>query len=110
MFRIEWMTHLSAIGMIETDNGIDRDLDELVYSCIDRLPKMRMKPSGAQPDGFLIFNDEGIEVRRWFNSPAPWQNTAQFHIQNSPEKIVFFSDETTTWCKTIPRERRRLKF
>jgi len=106
MFRIKWVTHLSEIEMIEIENSINDDLDMLAYSCIERLPKMRMEPSGTQPDGFLIFDDQGREVRRWFSSPLPRQKMAQFRIQSSPEKIVFFSDETTTWCKTIPQERR----
>jgi hypothetical protein len=110
MFRIKWMTHLSEIGMIETDDGIGSDLDKLAYSCIDRLPKMRISPSGISPDGFVIFDDSGLEVRRWFSSPSPRQKMAQFHIQSSPEKIVFFSDETTTWCKAIPQDRRRSQF
>jgi hypothetical protein len=107
MFRIKWMTHLSEIGMIETDNAIGNDLDKLAYSCIQKLPKMRMNSSGISPDGFIILNDKGTEVRRWFGSPSPRQRMAQFHIQNNPRKIIFFSDETITWCQTIPQEGRR---
>jgi hypothetical protein len=111
MFRIKWMTHFSEIGMIDTDDSIiESDLDRLVYSCIEKLRKMRMIASGQQPDGFVISNEEGSEVRRWFDSPSPSQKTARFHIQSSPAKIVFFSDETTTWCKTIPNDLRRLKY
>jgi hypothetical protein len=107
MFRVKWVTHLSEIGIIETDGG---PLDKLAYSCIERLPEMRISPAGIRPDGFLIFNDDGKEVRRWFGTPSPRQKSAQLRIQSNPRKIVFFSDETITWCETIPQDRRRTRF
>jgi hypothetical protein len=106
MFSVKWVSHLSENELLEIETSFDSDLDRLAYSCIERLSKMRMSPTKTTPDGFLIHNAEGTEVRRWFDTPSPIQKIVQLRIQNSPKKIVFVSDETITWCKTFPQGRR----
>ncbi len=71
MFIVKWVTHLSEIAPIETEDCLDRDLDDHVSSCLKRLPDMRLKPFDIIPDGFLILDDTGHELRRWFGSPRP---------------------------------------
>ncbi len=67
MFSVKWVTHHSESDS-ETEVGIDRDLDELVSFYISRLATVRMHPSGLPPDGFLVYDAGGKEVRRWFGS------------------------------------------
>jgi len=71
LFIVKWVTHLSEIAPVETENCTDHVLDELVFSCLKRLPDMRLKPFGITPDGFLILDDTGHELRRWFGTPRP---------------------------------------
>jgi hypothetical protein len=47
------------------------DLDALVLSCKWRLSEMREKYPLNQPDGFLVFDEAGNELRRWFGSERP---------------------------------------
>jgi hypothetical protein len=37
-----------------------------VESCQARFPEMRCKHDNTPPDGFLVFDSVGSEVRRWF--------------------------------------------
>jgi hypothetical protein len=53
---------------IETSHG---DLDALVSSCQWKLSEMREKHPMNPPDGFLVFDEAGNEVRRWFASERP---------------------------------------
>ena len=50
------------------------DRDDLVKSwslCQARLSEMRRKHPHTPPDGFLVFDSAGDEVRRWFEFARP---------------------------------------
>ena len=47
-------------------NSVVQDLDEVVESCQARFPEMRRKHDNTRPDGVLVFDSAGSEVRRWF--------------------------------------------
>ncbi len=94
MFIVKWVTHLSEIAPVETEICFDYDLDDLVASCLKRLPDMRLKPCGIAVDGFLILDDTGHELRRWFGSPRPRRAERQL-----PRQLV-----------SHPQESRLLKF
>jgi hypothetical protein len=42
-----------------------------VESCRERFSEMRGKYPNTPPDGFLVFDGVGNEVRRWFESARP---------------------------------------
>jgi hypothetical protein len=42
------------------------DVDEIVASCRKRLSVMRRCGSPNSPDGFVVVDGAGYEVRRWF--------------------------------------------
>jgi hypothetical protein len=69
MIGVRWVTHRHETQPVEVENSRLMDLDEVVKSCRARLPNMRRKYPGTPPDGFLVFDSDGDEVRRWFESP-----------------------------------------
>jgi hypothetical protein len=52
MFSVKWVVHRHEIQPVAVENSAVQDLDEVVESC--------------PPDGFLVFDSAGSEVRRWF--------------------------------------------
>ena len=70
-FIVKWVVHWHDTQPVEIENGAFHDLDELVKSCQARFPEMRGKCPSAPPDGFLVFDSAGNEVRRWFESARP---------------------------------------
>jgi hypothetical protein len=71
MFSVKWVVHRHETEPVEVENSALEDLDEVVETCRARLPEMRRKHANTPPDGFLIFDSAGNEVRRWFGSPRP---------------------------------------
>ena len=70
MFCIKWVVHHPEAQPIDVENS-DQDLNTIVESCRSRFFDMICKHPSAPPDGFLIFDREGNEVRRWFESVRP---------------------------------------
>jgi hypothetical protein len=68
MFEVRWVIHRQETQPVEVENSTLKDLDEVVSSCIARLPAVREKYPWTPPDGFLVFDGAGNEVRRWFGS------------------------------------------
>jgi CheY-like chemotaxis protein len=68
MSSVQWVTHDGGGQPVTTENDLHPDLDEIVASCITRLPSMRLTYAQTPPDGFLVFDSSGKEVRRWFGS------------------------------------------
>jgi len=66
MFRIKWVVHRRETQPVAVENSAIQDLDEVVESCQARFPEMRRKHDNTPPDGFLVFDSAGSEVRRWF--------------------------------------------
>jgi hypothetical protein len=71
MFRIKWVVHRRETQPVEIENSLLQDLDKIVESCQARFPEMRRRHSDTPPDGFLVFDSAGNEVRRWFESARP---------------------------------------
>lgn len=69
MYSIEWVAHHHERESARSEASFSSDLDDIVQSCIDRLPLMRERELVVPPDGFLIFDHHGLEVRRWFGTP-----------------------------------------
>jgi hypothetical protein len=71
MFTVKWVMHRHEAQPVEVENNYSGDLDAVVLSCQRRLSAMREKHSLYPPDGFLVFDENDNEVRRWFRSPRP---------------------------------------
>jgi hypothetical protein len=71
MFAVKWVIHRYETQPVEAENSVLKDLDAVVSSCQQRLPIMREKHPEAPPDGFLVFDGAGNEVRRRFGSERP---------------------------------------
>ncbi len=67
MYSIKWLT-LDGENEIALETSVYSDLEEVVASCIKRLPAAQLRFSQTPPDGFVIFDSDGNEVRRWFSS------------------------------------------
>ncbi len=70
-FSVKWVVHRYEALAVELENSTLQNLDKIVEFCRGRLPEMRRKYPNTPPDGFLVFNGAGIELRRWFGSPRP---------------------------------------
>ncbi len=70
MFVVQWIIHFNEKVPLETEYSIHQDLDDLVLSCKEKLPFMRLFRAQTPPDGFLVFDASGREVRRWMGIPT----------------------------------------
>ncbi len=68
MFTVKWVTHRHEADPIEVETSCHGDLDTVVSLSQRGLSAMREKHSLHPPDGFLVFDAEGNELRRWFGS------------------------------------------
>jgi hypothetical protein len=64
MFTVKWVMHRHETRPAEVEKSAIADLDALVLSCQWKLSEMREKHPSNPPDGFLVFDGEGKEVRR----------------------------------------------
>ena len=65
------LVHRCETLPVEIESGVVQDLDKLVSNCQERLFEMRLKYPNTPPDGFLVFDSDDNEVRRWFESARP---------------------------------------
>ena len=77
-FIVKWVVHQYESLPLEVENDIAHDLDEIVSSRRERFVEMKLKYPKAPPDGFLVFDGDGIEVRRWFQSARPKTVTVRY--------------------------------
>jgi hypothetical protein len=70
-FSVSWVVHRYETLPVKVEHCVFQHLDKLVESCRARFPEMRGRHPNTPPDGFLIFDGAGTEVRRWFQSPRP---------------------------------------
>ncbi len=70
-FSVSWVVHRYETLPVKIEQCAFRDLDKIVESCRARLPEMRDKYPTTPPDGFLVLNGAGTELRRWFGSSRP---------------------------------------
>jgi hypothetical protein len=65
MFVVKWIVRYKEKSPVVTEAGIVSDLDDLFLSCQQRLYAMRLRHIATPPDGFVIADSEGVELRRW---------------------------------------------
>jgi hypothetical protein len=71
MFSVKWFERGKESNPVEVENSILTDLDRVVSSSQGGLLGMRLRHIAKPPDGFIVVDDNGNEVRRWFAASAP---------------------------------------
>jgi hypothetical protein len=71
MFCVKWVIHGHETRPVEAEDSFSKDLDTVVRSCQKKLFAMRQIHAGTPPDGFIVCNGKGMEVRRWFGFSRP---------------------------------------
>ena len=69
MFTVKWIVRFEENNPIEVEPGRQANLDRLVAYCQGQLVTKRMSYASAPPDGFLICDERGKELRRWIALP-----------------------------------------
>jgi ribose 1,5-bisphosphokinase PhnN len=70
-FSVNWVVHRHETQPVEVEHSVIQDLDRLVKTCRRRFSEMKLKYPNTPPDGFLVLDGAGDEVRRWFESARP---------------------------------------
>ncbi len=63
-FNVNWVVHRHESQPVAVERSALQDLDEIVETCRGRFPEMRHKHPNTPPDGFLVLDRDGNEVRR----------------------------------------------
>jgi hypothetical protein len=71
MYRVRWVIQRQEAHSVEEETSVHGDLDVVVASCIERFSEVRLKHPQNPPEGFLVFDETGQEVQRWFGSGGP---------------------------------------
>ena len=69
MFKVKWIVRFQEASPIEVEDGIHTDLDKLVAFCQGQLFARRLSHNSNPPDGFLVCDENGKELRRWIVAP-----------------------------------------
>jgi hypothetical protein len=64
MFSVKWFERGKESNPVEVENSILTDLDRVVSSSQGGLLGMRLRHIAKPPDGFIVVEDNGNEVRR----------------------------------------------
>lgn len=70
-FSVHWVAHRRETQPVAIERTALEGLDKLVETCQGRFPEMRRKYPGTPLDGFVVFDGDGTEVRRWFETVRP---------------------------------------
>ena len=73
MFTIKWIIRHNDHQPIHVEESALTDLDRIVEAAQRQVYGMRMKHSASPPDGFVVLDQDGREIRRWLDplSPSP---------------------------------------
>jgi hypothetical protein len=71
MFVVKWVLRFDDQHPMEVEESILTNLDEIVASCKERLYGVRLRFATNPPDGFIVCDEHGKELRRWFGPIAP---------------------------------------
>jgi hypothetical protein len=70
MFSVKWLER-DKNEPVEVESSVFTELDNVVSFCRSALVGMRLRHMARPPDGFVVVDDDGREVRRWFGSWHP---------------------------------------
>jgi hypothetical protein len=65
MFIVKWIVRYKERFPVETEESLLADIDAVVEACQSRLYDMRRNHVTSPPDGFIVFDSRGNELRRW---------------------------------------------
>jgi hypothetical protein len=71
MFTVKWVVREKEAEPVATEGFGVRSPDTVIGACRDRLASMRITHPDNPPDGFVVFDRNGKEVRRWFDLSLP---------------------------------------
>ena len=71
MYIVKWVVRHKENQPVETEESILTDIDALVVSCKERLYGVRLRAFVTPPDGFIISDEHGKELRRWMGPLPP---------------------------------------
>jgi hypothetical protein len=71
MFVVKWVKRFDDKNPVEVEESILTDLDQVVSASKERLYGMRLRFTTSPPDGFVVSDENGRELRRWFGPIAP---------------------------------------
>jgi len=71
MFVVKWVVRHQDENPVEVEDSVLTNLDEIVASCKERLYGVRLRFTTHPPDGFIVCDENGKELRRWFGPVAP---------------------------------------
>jgi hypothetical protein len=65
MFTVKWIVHGNEVAPVESESFYALSADTVVAACRYGLTAMRLKYPETPPNGFVVFDDTGKEIRRW---------------------------------------------
>jgi hypothetical protein len=95
MFKVKWIARFDEHRPIAVEDSVLTDVDRIFVSCKERLSGKKFKRFGPAPDGFLVCDEDGRELRRWVDA----------HLE--PHEAVTAS-KTSAWLPSRRRARRAL--
>jgi hypothetical protein len=75
MFTVRWVSHSSTGKPVVSEESAFTSLDSTVLSAQERLYNVRLRFIQSPPDGFVVFDDVGKELRH-----GPAQNTRAMSV------------------------------
>jgi hypothetical protein len=67
MMTVKWVVRFEENTPLRVEESILTSIEGVFDRCKDQLRGMRLKDWTNPPDGFVICDEEGTELRRWFN-------------------------------------------
>ena len=70
MFIVKWFRSGDETNPVWVENSLLTDLDTVVSFCQEAHAQMRLKHPAMPPDGFIVADADGVELRRWFGTQS----------------------------------------
>ena len=71
MFTVKWVVRGKEAEPVESESFRVNHVDTLIVACRYRMDMMRLKYLESPPDGFIVFDRNGV-VRRKFIGAVDW--------------------------------------
>jgi hypothetical protein len=70
MFTVNWVVRGKEAEPIESERFRLNHVSTLIMACRYRMEMMQLKYPETPPDGFIVIDDAGKEIGRWFGTAA----------------------------------------
>ena len=77
MFSVKWIVIGNETQPVEVETDVIQGLNKLVSLCQRRLSAMRLRYPETPPDGFIVFDSDGVEAHRSVGLARPGDIGAQ---------------------------------